>query len=216
MSNLHLIINKSSKVKLTLHDFNKNPKYMMLAPEMVTNHKVPKEFYYSFVCFFGPFTSLSINFSRGSLHPLCRLPRPWLCVLYPNVTNVSHQQPHGPTFKTTALTVPHHFHLLVHHACVSVHACVWWEWGWVCVGVCVCVNVTHSCQNAVETLIASSLQERSLQDRHWLSCKLLNVEERRKVGSKVLISLFVDETDVRRAWEPFKTCLPRAALLIAT
>lgn len=72
-----------------------------------------------------------------------------------------------------------------------------------------CANVTHSCQNAVETLIASSLQERSLQDRHWLS--LLNVEERRNVGSKVLIGLSVDEADVRRAWEPFATGLPRGA-----
>lgn len=143
MSNLHLIINNSSKVKLTLHDFNKNSKYMTLAPEMVTNHKVPKEFYYSFFWFFlfGTFTSLSIHFSRGSLHPLCRLPQPWLCVLYPNVTKVSHQQPHGPTFKTTALTVPHHFHLLVHHACVSVHArvCVCGENGGG--SVCVCVQM---------------------------------------------------------------------------
>lgn len=43
----------------------------------------------------------------------------WLHIFYATVTNVSHHQPHRPTFKTTASTVSYHFHL--HHACV----CVW-------------------------------------------------------------------------------------------
>lgn len=51
---------------------------------------------------------------------------------------------------------------------------------------CVYANATRSCQNTVETLIASSLQERSLQDSHWLLLLLLSVEERGKVGSKCL------------------------------
>lgn len=83
--------------------------------------------------------------------PFLCLPMSWLQLLYLTVTYVSHHQPHRPTFKTTASTVPHHFHLLVH-------------WVYVCAG---CIQHTAA-KKAVETLIASSHRKEAGElDTSW-------------------------------------------------
>lgn len=99
------------------------------------------------------YLALLINCLHDS--PLLCLLMPWLRIFYhSNVTNVSHQQPHGPTFKTTASTVPHHFHLLLCPVCV----CVCGENGGR--GVCECYSQLPKYSRNLDSIIA---QERRLR-----------------------------------------------------
>lgn len=102
----------------------------------------------------------------------------WLHIFYTTVTNVSHHQPHRPTFKTTASTVSYHFHLLAHHVCVCV-----WQKIERCGGALYSTQLPRGSRN-LDSIIT---QERSLQARHQLA--LLNVVERGEVASSAYLSL---------------------------
>lgn len=90
--------------------------------------------------------------------PFLSLPKSWLQPFYPIVTNVSHHQPHRPTFKTTALTVPQPL-----PPPFSLCMCV----------LCVCEReiggfMQHTAaKEAVETFTASHRKEARELDTSW-------------------------------------------------